>query len=175
MIHDKMIIRPLKTALLPLLLALTGCAGIASTPPGTPLAEVEAKFGKPTIACPLSNGGQRLVWSTQPMGQYAWGTRTTPDAKVGHIDQILTDEHFRVLDTGTWTAEQVLCEFGPPAERGMVGMPSVAQMVWSYRYRQEGVFYSLMYVYLGKDGKQVTRYHPGPDPLYDPNKGYTLR
>ena len=74
------------------------------------------------------------------MGQYAWGTRTTPDGKVGKIDQILTDEHFRVLDEGTWTAEQVLCEFGPPAEREMVGMPSVAQMVWSYRYRQESGF-----------------------------------
>lgn len=164
--------RSFKMAILPALLAMAGCANITTTQPGTPLVEVEAKFGKPTISCPLSNGGQRVVWSSQPMGQYAWGTRTTPDGRVGKIDQILTDEHFRMLDQGTWTAEQVLCEFGPPADKGMVGMSSVAQMVWSYRYRQESVFNSLMYVYLGKDGKQVTRHHPGPDPLFDPDKGY---
>lgn len=151
---------------LPLLL-LSGCASFKSVPPGTPYAQVQAEFGRPNYTCPLPDGGQRVIWSGQPFGQFAWGTNVDSQGRVGEIQQLLTDEHFRVLDEGTWTAEQVLCEFGPPAETESVGMPSVRQVVWSYRYQQSGVWNSLMYVYLGRNGDQVTRHHPGPDPMYE--------
>src|SRR5690606_27747904 len=135
--------------------------------PGTPFAQVQAEFGRPNYTCPLPDGGQRIIWSGQPFGQFAWGTNVDAQGRVGEIQQLLTDEHFRVLDEGTWTAEQVLCEFGPPAETESVGMPSVRQVVWSYRYQQSGVWSSLMYVYFGRNGDQVTRHHPGPDPMYE--------
>ena len=61
----------------------------------------------------------------------------------------------------------MLCEFGPPAEQGGVGLPSSIQIVWSYRYKQNGVWDSLMHVYFGTDGERVTRFHPGPDPMYE--------
>src|SRR3546814_1767866 len=49
---------------------LAACANMANTPPGTPLAQVEAQFGRPNFSCPAENGGQRLIWSQQPNGQY---------------------------------------------------------------------------------------------------------
>src|SRR3546814_4654188 len=52
---------------------LSACANMADTPPGTPLHQVEAKFGRANFSCPAENGGQRLIWSQQPYGQYAWG------------------------------------------------------------------------------------------------------
>ncbi len=27
-----------------------------------------------------------------------------------------------------------------------------------------------MYVYLGRNGDRVTHFHPGPDPMYDPDR-----
>lgn len=154
------------TALLPLAL-LYGCASVQSVAPGTPLAQVEAQFGRPNYSCPLPDGGRRVIWSGQPFGQFAWGTNVDAQGRVGQVTPLLTDQHFQVLREGSWTPEQVLCEFGPPAEKSGVGLPSSIQIVWSYRYRQSGVWNSLMHVYFGTDGERVTRFHPGPDPMYD--------
>ncbi len=156
-------------ALLPLAL-LYGCTTFKSVPPGTPLAQVQSEFGRPNYSCPLPDGGQRVIRSGQPFGQFAWGTDVDAQGRVGEISQLLTDQHFRKLGEGNWTPEQVLCEFGPPAEQGGVGLPSSIQIVWSYRYRQNDVWNSLMHVYFGQDGERVTRFHPGPDPMYDPDR-----
>ena len=146
---------------------LAGCTTMTQLPPGTPLAQVEAEYGRANFSCPAENGAQRLIWTQQPMGQYAWGTHVGSDGITDRITSLLTDEHFNKLATGTWTAEHVRCEFGPPAEITTVGLPSSTQIVWSYRYRQAGAWNSLMHVYFGNDGESVTRFHPGPDPMYD--------
>lgn len=152
--------------------SLAGCADIAKTPPDTPLAQVEARFGAPTLQCTGRNGQQRVIWSQQPLGQYAWGTDLGPGGTVKAIEPILTDEHFEVLRQGTWTQAQVRCEFGPPAIIDSVGLPSVRQLVWSYRYRQDHVWNSLMFVYFGHDGARVTGFNPGPDPMYDHDRNF---
>lgn len=149
---------------------LYGCASMTSVAPGTPLAQVESEFGRHNYSCPLPDGGKRVIWSRQPFGQFAWGANVDAQGRVGEVTQILTDQNFAKLGQGTWTDQQVLCEFGPPAEIDAVGLPSVRQVVWSYRYLQNGVWNSLMYVYMGPDGKQVTRFHPGPDPRFDPDR-----
>jgi hypothetical protein len=146
---------------------LAGCANMADTPPGTSLSQVESKYGAPTYSCTDDHGAQRLVWSQQPMGQYAWGTRVDQAGHTDRIEPLLTDQHFQLLAKGSWTPDQVRCEFGPPAQIERVGLPSSSQIVWSYRYRQSGAWNSLMYVYFGADGSRVTRFHPGPDPMYD--------
>ena len=146
---------------------LAGCAQIAATPPGTPLTQVTAQFGAPTLHCVDRQGHDRVIWSQQPLGQYAWGATVDAQGRVQGIAPILTDEHFQVLNHGVWTADQVRCEFGPPAIIDTAGLPNVRQVVWSYRYKQDHDWNSLMYVFMGRDGNQVTKFHPGPDPLYD--------
>jgi hypothetical protein len=160
--------RTLRTALAAAsVLALGACANMADTPPGTPIAQVEAKFGAPNFSCPLPYGGKRLIWSQQPAGQYAWGTNVDAAGNTDRVVPLLTDAHFQVLAKGTWTPEQVRCEFGPPAIKDTVGLPSDTQIVWSYRYKQDQVWNSFMYVYFGRDGSHVTRFHPGPDLSYE--------
>ena len=153
-----------------LLALITGCASITSVPPGTPATQMVSQFGAPTYQCPLENGGTRLIWSQQPFGQQAWATNTDRQGNTEGVTPILTDTHFNILSKGLWTPERLLCEFGPPAEKSAVGLPSVRQIVWSYRYQQDGVWNSLMHIYLGRDGSQVTRFHPGPDPMYERNR-----
>lgn len=154
-------------AIASLAVGLTGCANIANTPPGTPASQVVQQFGAPTVQCPTANGGTRMLWSGQPFRQVAWAINVDASGKTGPVQAVLTDKHFQVLRDGVWTPERLLCEFGPPAEKSAVGLPSVRQIVWSYRYMQDGVWYSLMHVYLGRDGERVTRFHPGPDPMYE--------
>lgn len=144
-----------------------GCAQITSVKPGTPLAAVEKEFGAPTTLCPFSDGTKRAVWSQQPFGEFAFATTTDSQSRVGEFEQVLSDRSFEKLSKGVWTPEQVLCEFGPPAIIDKVGLPSDLKIVWSYRYRQYGVWYSLMYVFFGTDGKAVTEYFAGPDPMFE--------
>ena len=104
-----------------LVFALGGCAQLQSAKPGTPVADIIKQFGKPTITCRNPDGTERLVWSLQPFGRYAWGTNITKDNTIGPVTQVLTDAHFAVLSTGTWSDERVRCEFGPPADS--LGLP----------------------------------------------------
>jgi hypothetical protein len=143
-------------------LTLAGCAQLQSVPAGTPIADVEKQFGKPTTVCTNNDGTQRMIWSLQPMGQFAYGSFVSKEGKVVAMKQLLTDAHFAMLGQGKWTAEQVSCEFGPPANTD--GVAKGSEIVWAYRYKQSGVWSSMMYVYMGADGKEVTHFHPGPDP-----------
>lgn len=152
-------------ALAPLLLA--ACANMADTPPGTPLAQVEAQFGTPTYSCTDRDGNKRAIWSTQPFGQYAWGSTIDNAGNTDKVIPLFTAEQFGKLDKDSWNQEQVRCQFGPPAEIGSVGLPSSRQDVWSYRYKQSGAWNSLMYIYFDPYTGLVTRHHPGPDPMYD--------
>src|SRR3546814_16809174 len=86
--------------------ALGACANMADTPPGTPISQVEAKFGRPDYSCPLPNDGRRLIWTMQPAGQYAWGTNVDAAGDTDRITPLLTDKHFQVLAKGVWTRSE---------------------------------------------------------------------
>jgi len=150
------------------LVMLGACTSMQDIPAGTPLSEVQARYGAPTVECPLADGNRRLIWSTQPMGQYAWSTQVSPDGTVGPVEQILTDANFSQVEAGSWGRDELHCTFGPPAETTIVGLPGSREVVWSYRYRQAGAWNSLMHFYFSNDTGKVDRKHPGPDPLYEP-------
>lgn len=159
--------RIFKWITLPAMLLSVGCAQITNVPPGTPLITVEKEFGAPTTLCQTDAQTSRAVWSQQPMGEFAWATTIDKEGRIGEFEQVLTDRSFQRLGEGVWTPERVRCEFGPPESITKVGLPSNLKTVWSYRYRQYGVWYSLMFVFFGTDGKQVTQFFAGPDPLFD--------
>lgn len=152
-------------ALAPLL--LSACANMADIPAGTPLSQVQAEFGAPDLSCTNRDGNQRVIWTMQPNGQYAWGANIDSAGNTDQVVPVLTNQYFRKLDQGEWTQEQVRCEFGPPAEITAVGLSSSRQDVWSYRYKESGAWNSLMHVYFDIYTGKVTRYHPGPDPRFD--------
>jgi hypothetical protein len=166
-------LKPILAALC--LAGLSGCTVMTDVKPGTPLTDVEKQFGKPTTACKLPDGGQRMVWSQQPSGQYAWATEVDAAGRVGSVTQILDDREFNKLGDGVWTPERVQCQFGPPEEITKVGFGNDIKVVWSYRYRQYNTWYMLMYVFFDADGKQVIQHYPGPDPWYLGNDGSSRR
>jgi hypothetical protein len=43
--------------------------------------------------------------------------------------------------------------------------------VWSYRYKQSGVWNSMMHIHFSKDGI-VREMQSGPDPLYEEKRGF---
>lgn len=101
------------------------------------------------------------------MGQHAWAGHVDTAGNIDAITPILTSKNFRKLNEGIWTQEQVSCEYGPPAEVTPVGLPASRQIVWSYRFKENSAWNSLMHIYFNPNSDQVTRHHPGPDPMFE--------
>ena len=76
---------------------------------------VRAQHSAPNYSCTNRDGKQRVIWTMQPMGQYAWAANVDEAGNIDRIEPILTNASFRKLGEGSWTQEQVHCEFGPPA------------------------------------------------------------
>ena len=154
------------TALAALALALSACAPLFRQPPpvGAPLAEVVARLGQPAASYPLPDGGQVLEYRGQPMGQFQHMARIGADGRLLSFDQVLTSENFAKVKIGQWTKDDILRNYGRPAEVSRVAFHNYE--VWSYRYKEAGVWNSMMSVHFDQQGV-VQQMLNGPDPMYD--------
>ena len=125
--------------------------------PGTPRDAVIARMGQPTAAVPLPNGGQRLQYSLQPFGQYAWMVDLDGAGRVVQARQVLTAADFNRIQPG-WTRADVEREFGPPAL--IDGVASWSGPIMTYRWRDPVGSDMFYFVYLDQQGI-VRRAHPG--------------
>jgi hypothetical protein len=138
---------------------LAGCAGNPfhgyDLAPGTPRDSVLARLGAPTRSVRTPTG-ERLQYSLQPFGQYAWMVDLDASGKVVRSRQVLTAGDFLRIEPGKWTREDVEREFGPPAQVDRVA--SWRGPVMAYRWTDgSDMFY---WVYLDEQGI-VRRAHPG--------------
>jgi len=140
--------------------ALAACAtpfGADGIAPGTPREEVLARMGQPARVVPLANGGQRLQYTLQPAGQYAWMVDLDAAGRVTSARQVLNQQDFQRIVPGQWTAADVEREFGPPARVDRVA--SWNGPVLTYRWRDVQNADMFYYVYLDPQGV-VRRAHP---------------
>jgi hypothetical protein len=147
-------------------LPLAACAPLLrqAPPAGSPLAEVTAKLGQPNAVYPEPGGGQTLEYRGQPMGQFQWMARIGPDGRLLSYDQVLTSENFARVRIDRDTKDDILRLFGRPAEVSRVALRNYE--VWSYRYKESGVWNSMMHVHFDANGV-VRQMLNGPDPMYD--------
>jgi hypothetical protein len=154
------------TALAALAFALSACAPLfrQAPPVGTPLPGVMAALGQPAASYPLPDGGQVLEYRGQPMGQFQHMARIGADGRLQSFEQVLTSENFAKVKIGQWTKDDILRNYGRPAEVSRVAFHNYE--VWSYRYKEAGVWNSLMSVHFDQQGV-VQQMLNGPDPMYD--------
>jgi len=153
-------------ALILSMFSLSACAPLVrkAPPVGAPLAEVTAKLGQPNAVYPDPDGGQVLEYRGQPMGQFQHMARIGPDGRLLSYEQVLTSENFARVEVNRWNRDDILRHFGRPAEvsRDRVNDDEV----WSYRYKEKGVWSSLMNVYFNRRGI-VLRMAVSADPRLD--------
>ncbi len=142
-------------------LLLAACAspfGGAGLAPGAPRDEVLARMGQPSRVVPLPNGAQRLQYSLQPAGQYAWMVDVDAAGRVMSARQVLEEREFNRIVPGQWTRADIEREFGPPAR--IDGVASWNGPVMTYRWRDLQGADMFYWVYLDQQGI-VRRAHPG--------------
>ena len=142
-------------------LVLAGCAAnpfnAERVPVGASRQDVLARLGQPTrtVAIP---GGERLQYSLQPFGQFAWMVDLDPAGKVTRVRQVLDSLDFNRIVPGRWTVDDVEREFGPPALVERVS--SWNGPILTYRWRDVDRSDMFYWVYLDAAGV-VQRAHPG--------------
>jgi hypothetical protein len=148
-----------------LLLCLAGCAGWGRTVPaiGDPVPTVTAKFGQPTAIYPLPQG-QVLEYATGPFGQQTYMARIGTDGRLASFEQVLSGEKFATIAVDRATRDEVLRTLGRPAETSYLALPKLE--VWSYRYKESGVWNSMMHVHFDRAGI-VRMMQNGPDRMYE--------
>ena len=153
---------PLKTVLLAAAVAvLAACATPASLAPGTTLDEARAKLGNPTGRYALPGGGTRLQYSNQPFDQSVWNANFDAQGRLTGVEQMMTDAAFARVRSGKDTRDDVLRDFGQPADMFYYRLRD--ESAWMYRYFTYGGFKAAMFVYFDPAGV-VKRTETGLDP-----------
>ncbi len=148
---------------------LAGCVSLQPLPaPGESLASVLARYGKPTSIY-LEGNGQVLEYATGPMGQRTWMAHVGADGKLINMEQALAGPVFARLKVGASTKDEVLRTIGRPAETSTLALPQLE--VWSYRYKENDVWNSMMHVHFDKNGV-VRLMQSGPDPMYEERRRF---
>ncbi len=145
-----------------LLAALAGCAAAALIA-GEPVESVKAKLGAPT-AVYREGAGQALEYATGPMGQRTYMAHIDGAGRLLRYEQVLTVEKFASLQLGVSTHDDVLRIVGRPAEHSYLALPQLE--VWSYRYKEAGVWDSMMHLHFDHAGV-LRLMQNGPDPMYE--------
>lgn len=124
-------------ALLILCAALASCAYPTQFQPGTPRQEVLSKLGPANTVKKLDGGGERWLYTTQPMGREAYQLQFGADGQLQTTTQVLTAGNFGAIPLGQFTQQQLLQDFGPPMEITRVW--SFTGQVWTYRFWDNGI------------------------------------
>ena len=148
---------------------LAACAGNPfngyDIAPGSARQTVLERMGPPHRVVPLANG-ERLQYSLQPMGRYAWMVDLDASGLVVQSRQVLTEANFHRIEPGKWTREDVEREFGRPA--WVDGVASWKGPIMTYRWRDAGNGDMFYWVYLD-ERNVVRRAHPGMEFVNTPD------
>ncbi|WP_144108317.1 hypothetical protein [Paraburkholderia sp. BCC1886] len=128
---------------------------------------IVARLGPPREAYDLPNGGKRLMWPTQPMGEFTTAADIDSAGKIVGVRQVLQANEFYRAEIGKWTKSDVLVNFGRPVETAYY--PLMKREVWTYRYMESDVWY-MMYSFYFDDQGIVRLTQKTPDPLHDPER-----
>ena len=145
-------------------LTLSGCMIFA--PDVTPGASEEAvitRYGKPTAR--YKDGEHTLLEYANFFGQHTHMIRLDAAGRVLSREQVLTVEQFDTIRTGKDDMKSVLLQIGQPAEKST--LPLKRYIVWSYRYKEHGIWDSMMHIKFDAEGI-VRDKENGLDPLYLP-------
>lgn len=135
--------------LLPLMLSACASWEPPSLAIGATESEVIAQLGPPTHRIPGGEGAI-LEYNRNPWGQATHLAKFSADGRLDTYEQVLTTRHFALLKIGSATKMDVLRTVGHPSETSY--LPRQQLEVWSYPYRENNAWNSIMHVHFDRNG-----------------------
>jgi hypothetical protein len=160
----------MKNLIIPIMLSMLLAGCVLGPPPqaGEPMAAVESRLGHPSAR--YSVGGETIhEYGAGAFGQFTYMARYGQDGRLLSYEQVLTDEKFATIRLGMDDKDTILHTFGQPAETMFLSLRDLE--VWSYRYKQSGVWDAMMHIHFSRDGK-VRQLMAGPDPMREHREGF---
>lgn len=143
--------------------ALSGCVTAPPLMPGDTEQDVIEKRGAP--AGRYQDGDNILLeYPGGYFGQYSYMARIGPDGRLISFEQVLTTERFATIVINQSTKLDVLKTVGRPSETSWLSLPQLE--VWSYRYKESGVWNSIMHIQFDQAGI-VRRMENLRDPMFE--------
>jgi hypothetical protein len=148
-------------------LLLVACVTLQtpSFPPGTSMAEVESRLGKPPAIVKAPDGDTLWQYPSGPTGQTTFMVRFGPDQRARAAYQALTLQEFAKVQRGI-TRDEVRLLLGPPGETMRFGRMN--EEVWSYRYQASASDNRIFNVHFDAGSGQVRTTSDQFDPLLNP-------
>lgn len=148
-----------------LVAVLVGGCAVQQVLPGTPRADVLAKYGNPSREVPLANGS-RLQYSYQPAGQQAVMVDLDAAGRVVSSRQVLQSAEFARIGINQWSRADVEREFGQSATIDRVASWPGDIMTYHWKDASQDMYF---YVYLDS-ANIVQRTGQGMDFRKDPRR-----
>ncbi len=150
-----------------LLTILSACTALIPAPVniGDSESDLIAKRGQPTHR--YQDGKDRLLEYAQgSWGQKTYMARVNAEGKIISFEQVLTVQKFSTIKIGEATKDDILRTIGTPSETSYLSLRDLE--VWSYPYKENDVWDSIMHVHFDKAGI-VRQMLNGPDLRFDPD------
>ncbi len=147
------------------LLALAGCATPDKVAPGTPEADVIARFGRPAEVYPLPSppDAKRLAYPIGRLNQETWMVDVDAKGRVLRVQQVISARHFGEVRVDKDDTTTVRREFGPPWMTRRYALSGLT--AWMYPYLEDHWWNSEMSIYFDSSGI-VRKLESGPDPRF---------
>ncbi|MEN9866104.1 MAG: hypothetical protein RL748_1694 [Pseudomonadota bacterium] len=158
MTHAARSLKPLPALIASMVLA--GCASTTPLFPGDLEATVIARHGPP--AARYAVGTEQ--WLEYPGFQQTWFAHINGEGKLTAWEPVLTQAKFATITLDKADKALVLRTIGRPVETAYLSLPKLE--VWSYRYKESGVWNSMMHVHFDASGI-VRKMENGPDPYFE--------
>lgn len=158
-----------RSILLVMVALLCGCATLfpAEVRIGDNEAEIIQKRGQPTHRYKDGNA-ELLEYATGPWGQRTYMARLE-NGRATSFEQVLTVEKFATIRVGEANKDTVLRTIGAPGDTSYLSLRDLE--VWSYAYKENEVWDSMMHVHFDRSGI-VRQMLNGPDPRRDPDRRF---
>jgi len=127
--------------------------------PGQSEAEVISKLGSPSARY-QEGDDSILAYVRGPWGQQTYMARLDASKHLKSYEQVLTTQKFATVKVGATEQQTILHTFGKPAETAYFSLSDLT--VWTYRYKENGVWDSMMHVHFDRNGI-VQKMMNGPD------------
>ena len=151
------------SALICMVILLSGCAFTPPVNPGDSEAHVLTRLGKPSNI--YQNGQNTLLeYSTGPFGQSTFMATINSNKQLISYEQVLTVEKFSSIKVNQFNQADVLRVIGKPIE--IIDYQRLKLSGWNYAYKENGVWNSMMTVYFDHQGI-VRKLENGPDSRFE--------
>lgn len=153
-------------------LLLSGCATLFAPPPpaGTPVEAVIARYGQPAMIYQVGKI-KVLEWPTHEDSQYAFMAQVDAHGKLIWYGNVRTTEQFSKVIVNQFNKNDVLVTLGHPSETEYLTLKK--QEVWSYRFREEGMWDSIMHFYFNGNGI-VCNMEKTQDTRFEENQAFSF-